>query len=146
MEQRLSLITLGVQDIARARAFYDQGLGWTPSAKFSSDAVVFYQLGGMVLSLYSRAALAGDAKIGDANPDSKAFSGITLAYNVRTKEAVQLTLNEAKAAGGTILKDAEDVFWGGHSGYFADPDGHVWEVAWNPHFPLDDTGAVLLPE
>jgi uncharacterized protein len=139
MEQRLSLVTLGVADLERARRFYEEGLGWRRGN--NHEEVVFYQLGGMVLALWGRAALAGDAHLSDAG---SAFGGIALAYNARSREEVDAVLAEAKAAGAEILKPAEDAFWGGYSGYFADPDGHPWEVAWNPDWTLADDGSVRL--
>lgn len=141
MEPRLSLVTLGVADLVRSRRFYES-LGWKASA-IGDGHVVFFQLGGMILSLYGHEDLAKDAQL-PPDPAPK-FRGITLACNVRTKEQVAVVLNEAKEAGGRILKPAQDVFWGGHSGYFADPDGHAWEIAWNPHFPIHDNGTVHLP-
>ncbi len=139
MEPRISLVTLGVADMARARRFYE-ALGWRASG--AGEGVTFFQAGGMILSLYGRAELAADAHL----PDTRTgFGGITLAYNVRDRADVDRTLDEAKEAGATILKPAEDVFWGGYSGYFADPDGHPWEVAWNPHFPIQDDGTIRLP-
>ena len=143
MEQRLSLVTLGVADIARSRRFYEQGLGWKASS-VGNESVVFFQLGGMVLALFGRAALAADARLADPGPAG--FSGIALAHNVRHREAVDAVLAEAERAGGRILKPAEDAFWGGYSGYFADPDGHAWEVAWNPQFRLRDDGGLELPD
>ncbi len=139
MEQRLSVVTLGVADLARARRFYEQGLGWRRANE--SEEIVFYQIGGVVLALYPRAALAEDAQLFDAG---RGFGGITLAYNVREREQVDAVLKEAAAAGATILKSAREVFWGGYSGYFADPDGHPWEVAWNPHWTLGPDGGVIL--
>ena len=141
MEQRLSLITLGVADLARSRRFYEQGLGWAPSSA-GNENVVFFQLGGIALSLYGRASLAEDARLEDRGGG---FGGITLAYNTRTREDVDAVLARAKAAGARILKPAEEAFWGGYSGYFADPDGHPWEVAWNPHFTLLPDGSLSLP-
>ncbi len=141
MDQRLSIVTLGVADLAASRSFY-QRLGWTPSSAASNDDIVFFQLGGMVLALYDRDALARDAKL----VPGEGFGGVALAYNGRSKEEVDATLAAAEAAGARILKPAEEVFWGGYSGYFADPDGHAWEVAWNPHFPLRDDGSIELPE
>ncbi|MBS1209034.1 MAG: hypothetical protein H6R19_1432 [Proteobacteria bacterium] len=132
MEARLSLITLGVEDLARARSFYTT-LGF-PLRPESTNTVVFLQLNGLWLSLYPRTALAED--VGCA-PQGAGFRGITLAHNVRTKEEVARVLTQAEAAGGRLVKPAQDVFWGGHSGYFADPDGHLWEVAWNPHFWIE---------
>lgn len=140
MEQRLSLITLGVADVARSRAFYE-ALGWKASG--TGDAsVVFFQLGGIVLALFGRAALAEDARM---PAEGSGFRGVALAYNTRAKEDVAAVLTEAGRAGGRILKPAQDAFWGGHSGYFADPDGHLWEVAWNPDFAIDADGNIRLP-
>lgn len=127
MEARLSLVTLGVADLARARAFY-LALGF-PLRPESRERIAFFQLQGLWLSLYARDALAED--IG-CDAEGGGFRGITLAHNVRTKEDVARVLAEAETAGGRIVKPAQDVFWGGHSGYFADPDGHLWEVAFNP--------------
>ncbi len=141
MEQRLTLVTLGVAEIARSRRFYEQGLGWRPSSAGDNENVVFYQLGGIALGLYGRAALAADARVEDRGPG---FGGITLAYNTRTREEVDAVLAQARDAGARILKPAEEAFWGGYSGYFADPDGHPWEVAWNPGFELLADGSVRL--
>jgi len=140
IEPRLSIVTLGVADLVRARRFYEEGLGWKASSASQGD-VVFFQLGGMALALYPREALAEDACV-DAK--GSGFSGITLAYNVRAKAEVSAFLAVAEAAGGKILKPARDVFWGGHSGYFADPDGHLWEVAWNPYSNLNERGELVL--
>ncbi|CAO3416624.1 VOC family protein [Azospirillum doebereinerae] len=142
MEPRISLVTLGVADLARSRRFYEQGLGWTPSPA-GNDNVTFYQLGGMALGLFGRAALAEDAHLPDAG-DPARFGGITLAQNVRSKAEVDSVLALAERAGARILKPGQDVFWGGYSGYFADPDGHPWEIAWNPFFTLDATGNMTL--
>lgn len=139
MEQRMSLVTLGVADLRRARRFYENGLGWTPG--FASDDVVFYETGGPIIGLWSRSALAADAQIED---DDSSFSGIALAHNVRSRADVEAVLAEAAAAGGAILKSAEDTPWGGYSGYFADLDGHLWEVAWNPAWKIGEDGAVKL--
>ncbi len=139
MEQRLSLVTLGVADLERARRFYEEGLGWR--RRNAHAEVVFFQIGGAVLALWSRAALAADARLPDSGVS---FGGIALAYNTRSREEVDQVLAEAKAAGATILKPAEDAFWGGYSGYFADPDGHPWEVAWNPEWTLLEDGSVRL--
>jgi uncharacterized protein len=139
MEQRLSLVTLGVADLERARRFYENGLGWRRGNDHAE--VVFYQLGGMVLALWGRDALAQDAHLPNAG---SGFGGIALAYNARTRAEVDAVLAEAEAAGAKILKPAEDAFWGGYSGYFADPDGHLWEVAWNPEWALADDGSVRL--
>jgi catechol 2,3-dioxygenase-like lactoylglutathione lyase family enzyme len=141
MEPRISLITLGVADMPRARRFYE-ALGWRASGA-SSEGVTFFQLGGLILSLYGRTALAEDARL---PAEAAGFGSVTLAYNVRERTDVDRVLDEARAAGATILKPGEDVFWGGYSGYFADPDGHPWEVAWNPHFPILDDGTIRLPD
>lgn len=141
MDQRLSVVTLGVADLARARRFYETGLGWK-AARGSGEHVVFFQAGGMVLALFPRMELAKDASIAD---DGRGFGGITLAQNLRTKEDVDAALAQAKDAGGRILKSAQDTFWGGYSGYFADPEGYPWEVAWNPHWSLDAVGDVTIP-
>jgi uncharacterized protein len=141
MEPRINLVTLGVSDIKKAREFYEKGLGWKVSSASQND-VVFFQLGGMVLSLYPHHLLAEDATVDAAG---SGFRGVTLAQNVREKSDVAEVLNIAEAAGGKIVKPAQDVFWGGHSGYFADPDGHLWEVAWNPHFKLNERCEVELP-
>jgi uncharacterized protein len=139
MEQRLSLVTLGVADIERARRFYEDGLGWRRGNQH--EEVVFFQLGGMVLALWGRSALAQDARLPEAGGG---FGGIALAYNTRSREEVDAVLAEAEAAGGRILKPAADTFWGGYAGYFADPDGHPWEVAWNPDWTLAEDGSVRL--
>ncbi|NQW01096.1 MAG: VOC family protein [Rhodospirillales bacterium] len=140
MEQRLSLISLGVKDMANSRAFYEK-LGWVASASSTAD-VTFFQLGGLILGLYGLGALAAEA---GQSPGS-GFDGITLAHNARSKAEVDTLLAEAKAAGGQILKPAEEVFWGGYSGYFADPDNHAWEIAWNPFFPIADDGTISMPD
>ncbi|KWX58263.1 VOC family protein [Mycobacterium sp. NAZ190054] len=138
MEQRISLITLGVEDLARARRFYEQGLGWVPKA--APEGVVFYQLPGIALALFGRADLAEDAH----HPIDGRFSGITIAINQRTEADADAVLTQAEAAGATVLKRAEKMFWGGYSGYFADPDGHVWEVAVNPEWTINDDGTLTI--
>jgi catechol 2,3-dioxygenase-like lactoylglutathione lyase family enzyme len=139
MEQRLSLVTLGVADLDRSRRFYE-ALGWQRSNKEAE--VVFFQAGALILGLWSRDCLAEDAGVPAAGDG---FRAIALAYNTRTREEVDAVLGEAKAAGATITKPAEDAFWGGYTGYFADPDGHLWEVAWNPHWTIAEDGSVRLP-
>ena len=139
MEQRLSLVTLGVADLERSRRFYEDGLGWRRGNAHAE--VVFFQLGGAILGLFSRDALAADARLPSAG---SGFGGITLAYNARTRAEVDAVLAEAAAAGAEILKPAEDTFWGGYAGYFADPDGHPWEVAWNPDWTIADDGSIRL--
>jgi len=138
MEQRLSLVTLGVADLERALRFYE-ALGWKRNNE--NQHVVFFQLNGMILALWSRSALAEDAGLA---PNERGFGGIALAYNARSREDVDAVLADAKRAGARILKAAKDTFWGGYSGYFADPDGHPWEVAWNPEWKLDEHGNVTL--
>ncbi len=139
MEQRLSLITLGVADLARARRFYEDGLGWTKNNP--EEEVAFYQLNGLVLAVWARADLVEDAGITDSGAT---FSGIALAFNTRSHDEVDVILAEAQSAGGSVLKPAEETPWGGYSGYFADPDGHTWEVAWNPGWSIDEAGHVSL--
>jgi len=139
MEQRLSVVTLGVADLQRALRFYE-GLGWTRGN--SHPEIAFFQLNGMVLALYGRAALAEDARL--PADDGRGFGGITLAYNARDRAEVDRVIAEAERAGARVLKPPQDVFWGGYSGYFADPDGHPWEVAWNPEWELTATGEVRL--
>ena len=140
MQPRISLITLGVADMVRARKFYE-ALGFAASPA-SQEAVTFFQLGAMALSLYRRKALAEDAHVDDSAPG---FSGVTLAYNCHSEAEVDATIAHAVASGATLKKTAQKVFWGGYSGYFADPDGHLWEVAHNPHFALDAEGRLRLP-
>jgi len=139
MEPRLSLITLGVADIARARKFYE-ALGFK-AGRASQDAVTFFDAGGVVLALFGRASLAEDATVADR---PTGFAGIALAHNARSEADVDKALAEAVAAGAKLIKPAGKTFWGGYSGYFADPDGHLWEVAHNPHFTLDAEGRVVL--
>lgn len=141
MEQRVSLITLGVADLSRSREFYER-LGWRRSMA-KAEGVVFFQLGGIAFSLYPRDELAKDA---NASSDGHGFRGITLAYNARTREEVDSVLNQAVGAGATVVKQAQEAFWGGYSGYFADPDGFLWEVAWNPSFQVAADGSVRIPE
>jgi uncharacterized protein len=138
MEQRLSLITLGVADLARARAFYE-ALGWTSGAQ-PEDDVVFFQAGGTIVALWGRDQLAEDTVV----DDNGGWGGITLAHNVHSPAEVDAVLAEAEAAGATILRPGAETFWGGYSGVFVDPDGHPWEVAHNPHWTLRDDGSISL--
>jgi len=140
MEPRLSFVTLGVTDMARARAFY-VALGFVASSA-SSPNVTFFAAGGVVLALFGREALAKDATVRSAG---NGFSGVALAHNVAAEADVARVLDEAERAGARILKPSQKAFWGGTSGYFADPDGHLWEVAHNPFFPLDADGRVTVP-
>ncbi|MGA8274616.1 MAG: VOC family protein [Candidatus Sulfotelmatobacter sp.] len=145
MEQRISLVTLGVADLNRSRDFYER-LGWRRSMA-KTEGVVFFQAGGMALALYPRPDLAKDANIAaDINEDAQGFSGTALAYNARNRAEVDSVLAEAKAAGAKILKPAQEAFWGGYSGYFSDPDGFLWEVAWNPSFPIAADGSIQIPD
>ena len=138
MEQRVSLVTLGVRDLARARVFYE-ALGWTTNAA-PDDDVVFFQAGGMIVALWGREQLAEDSGVEDAG----GWGGITLAHNVRSPAEVDAVIAEAGAAGATITRPGAETFWGGYSGAFSDPDGHAWEVAHNPHWTIDPDGAVHL--
>lgn len=142
MEPRLSLVTLGVADVAKARAFYER-LGFRAS-NASEDNVAFFDAGGVVLALYGREALAEDACVSGGGARG-GFSGVTLAHNVASEKDVDAVLAAAVAVGARLVRPAQAVFWGGYSGYFADPDGHLWEVAYNPFFPLDASGRVVLP-
>ncbi len=134
----MSLITLGVGDLARARAFYEK-LGWASGAK-PDDDVVFFQAGGFVVALWDRGRLAQDSGV----QDSGGWGGVTLAYCVVSPAAVDAVLAEAAAAGATITRAPADTFWGGYSGMFLDPDGHPWEIAHNPHWTLHEDGSVSL--
>ena len=138
MEQRLSLVTLGVTDLARSRAFYT-ALGWTTEAA-PGDDVVFFQLGGMVLALWGRAELAADSAVSD----SGGWGGVTLAQNERSPAEVDAVLAAAASAGATIGRSGAETFWGGYSGLFLDPDGHPWEVAHNPFWTITAEGATVL--
>ena len=133
MEPRISIITLGVTDLPRSVEFYRDGLG-LPLFDENTESIAFFQNRGTWLALYPREALAAD--IGIATEGS-GFSGVTLAHNVRTREEVDTLLGVAVAAGATLVKSAEETFWGGYSGYFADPEGYLWEIAWNPHFWIE---------
>ena len=138
MEQRVSLVTLGVTDLGRARAFYER-LGWSTAAEPDAE-IVFFQAGGMIVALWDRAELARDSGVEDRG----GFGGITLAHNVASPVAVDTVLEEARAAGATVTRAPEATFWGGYSGIFTDPDGHAWEVAHNPFWTLRDDGSVEL--
>jgi hypothetical protein len=141
MRPRLHLITLGVKDFEASLNFYKNGLGWQPSSA-SQDDVAFIPLGGVVLGLYPRHKLAEDAMV---PADGSGFTGITLAYNTKSREEVNEVLATAERLGATIVKPAAAVFWGGYNGYFADLDGHLWEVAWNPFFEFDEHDNLKLP-
>lgn len=138
MEQRVSLITLGVRDLERSRRFYE-ALGWSSGAA-PADDVVFFQTGGSVLALWDRVKLAEDSGVRDGG----GRGGVTLAHNVRSAREVDDVMRQAEAAGGSIPRPAGETFWGGYSGVFVDPDGHPWEVAHNPGWTLHDDGSVDL--
>jgi len=138
MEQRLTVVTLGVSDLARARTFYE-ALGWTTGAE-PDDDVVFFQSGGMVVALWGRSQLAEDSGV----TEGEGWGGITLAHNVRSPADVDAVLSEAERAGATITRPGGETFWGGYSGVFVDPDGYPWEVAHNPHWTLEEDGSVKL--
>jgi catechol 2,3-dioxygenase-like lactoylglutathione lyase family enzyme len=138
VEQRVSLVTLGVADVGRARAFYEE-LGWTTSAEPDADVVIF-QAGGAIVALWDRARLAEDSVVTDGG----GWGGVTLAHNVRSPAEVDAVLAQAEAAGAEIGRPGAETFWGGYSGVFLDPDGHPWEVAHNPFWTLAEGGSVSL--
>ncbi|MBA2536576.1 MAG: VOC family protein [Actinobacteria bacterium] len=138
MEQRLSLVTLGVHDLGRARRFYE-ALGWATGAK-PEDDVVFFQAGGTIVALWDRGNLAEDSGVNDTG----GWGGVTLAHNVRSPAEVDAVIVEAEAAGAAIPRHGGETFWGGYSGVFVDPDGHPWEVAHNPHWTLGEDGSINL--
>ncbi|WP_329192787.1 MULTISPECIES: VOC family protein [unclassified Streptomyces] len=140
MEQRISLITLGVGDLARSRAFYE-GLGWRGQ---ETSQTVFFQTGGLALVLWSRAELAADSGIEDTG--RAGFGGIVLAHNVRDREEVDALIAAARDAGATVTRPPATTFYGGYAGTFTDPDGHPWEIAHNPGFTLADDGSLTLPD
>jgi predicted lactoylglutathione lyase len=138
MDQRVSLITLGVSDLARARTFYE-ALGWRTGAA-AEDDVVFFQVGGMIVALWSREQLAQDSGVEDGG----GWGGVTLAYNVRSPEEADTVIGQARAAGARIAREPGTTFWGGYSGIFVDLDGHPWEVAHNPHWTVAQDGSISL--
>lgn len=140
MEQRISLVTLGVGDLDRARRFYE-ALGWQGQ---QVQETVFFQAGAMALVLWARAKLADDAGIDDAGTDG--FGGIALAHNVRSRDEVDEIVERARAAGATVTREPAETFYGGYAGCVVDPDGHVWEIAHNPGFTLAGDGALVLPD
>jgi catechol 2,3-dioxygenase-like lactoylglutathione lyase family enzyme len=140
MEQRVSLATLGVSDLGRARKFYE-ALGWQTGAD-EGDDVVFFKAGGMVVAIWDRARLAEDSTVEDGG----GWGGVTLAYNTRSPEEVDAVIEEARKAGATIGREPAETFWGGYSAVFLDPDGHPWEVAHNPRWTIEDDGSVTLPD
>jgi hypothetical protein len=142
MEQRLSMITLGVADVERAKAFYENVVGWKAALGPPEDA--FFDLGGIVFSLYPHEDLAKDMNTDADDSGDISSHGFALAYNARSKEEVDLIFSGLKDDGATIVKEPEEVFWGGYSGYFSDPDGHSWEVAYNPHWTIQKDGRVSM--
>lgn len=143
MEQRVSLVTLGVRDLQRAKQFYG-GLGWVGQ---EVEQTVFFQAGGLAVVLWGREQLAADCGLADAPegaPDR--FGGTALAHNVRSRDEVDAVLAEAVTAGGRLSRAAADTFYGGYAGVFTDPDGHPWEVSWNPGLPLADDGTLVVPD
>jgi uncharacterized protein len=140
MRQKITIITLGVQDMQRAVDFYEKGLGWKRSPVSQGDLVIF-PLNGIALALYPRTLLAEDATVMDV---STGFSGISIAYNAKSEGEVDAVLNEVEKLGATIIKPAQKVFWGGYSGYFRDLDGHIFEVAYGPMFEFDENDNLKL--
>jgi uncharacterized protein len=138
VEQRISLVTLGVADLARARAFYE-ALGWSTGAA-PGDDVVFFQTGGAIVALWGRGKLAEDSGV----TDSGGWGGVTPAHNVRSPAEVDAVIEEARAAGAKIARPGAETFWGGYSGVFIDPDGHPWEIAHNPHWTINPDGSMSL--
>lgn len=136
MEQRLTIIGLGVKDLKIATAFYEEKFGWK-KMKSSNNGIVFFQLNGILLSLYPNDKLAEDATV---NPEGHGFKGFSIAFNTRSKEEVDELVATLEAKGVTIVKSPEEVFWGGYSSYIQDPDGNLWEIAFNPFLPLDENG------
>ena len=140
MRQKINIITLGVSDLQKSLEFYEKGLGWTKS-KASQENIAFFQMGGIVLALFSRTALAADAKIA---ANGNGFSGISIAYNAKSEKEVDNVLAQVEKLGAEIVKPAEKVFWGGYSGYFRDIDGHLFEVAHNPFVEFDENDNLIM--
>ncbi len=140
MNQQLHIITLGVRDLAKSYNFYADLLGWKPSSLSKGD-IAFFQAGGVVLALFPREKLAEDAL---SSPEGSGFAGFTLAYNTRSEAEVDSIIKELKAKGVRIVKEPQKVFWGGYSSYFADPDGNLWEVAYNPFLQFNEQGHLII--
>ena len=140
MRQKLNLITLGVADLGRSLKFYEKGLGWKRSEKSMEDLVLF-PLGGMVMALHPREELAKDTTLDYQHSD---FAGLTISYNAKSEEEVNNIMEAVQELGATIIKPAQKVFWGGYSGYFKDPDGFLFEVAFNPFWDLDEKENLIL--
>lgn len=141
MEQRLSLVTLGMRDLQRSIEFYE-ALGWQRSMR-AAEGVAFFQTLGSAFGLYPVESMHTDIGL---EPGRTGFGGVVLSHNVRERDDVDRLLAEAAAAGGTLVKAGHEVFWGGVVGYFSDPDGYLWEIAWNPAFPIDTAGNITLPD
>ena len=141
MEQRVSMITLGVADLGRAKAFYEDVVGW--KAAPGPPEIAFFDLGGLVFSLYPHADLAKDRNA-PLDGGGTGYEGFALAHNARSKAAVDSIFAQLKDRGATIVKEPEEVFWGGYSGYFSDLDGHCWEVAYNPYWTIGEDGRVSM--
>ena len=139
MEQRLTIIGLGVNDLEKSNDFYEKKFGWN-KLDSSNDNITFFKLNGILLSLYPREKLAEDAKV---SAQGTGFKGFSLAYNARTKEEVDKIISDLSRKGVRVVKKAENVFWGGYSGYIADPDENLWEIAFNPYLPLDRDGNAI---
>ena len=139
MEQRATIIGLGVKNLEVSTKFYQEQFGWNLMAS-SNDSITFFQLNGILLSLYPREKLAEDAKV---SSEGSGFKGFTLAYNARSKEEVDSLFDDLKRKGVRIVKQPEEVFWGGYSGYIADPDDNLWEIAFNPFLSLDEKGNTI---
>ena len=144
MEPRVSLVTLGVSDLKRSVGFYRDGLGW-PKSSVGGDEVAFFKTGGVVIALFPRASFAADADLDVAAVEHGGFARFSLAHNVAEEGQVDSVLAEAAEAGATIVKEAKEIFFGRH-GFFANPDGFLWEVAWNPSFPMAPDGGIELPD
>jgi catechol 2,3-dioxygenase-like lactoylglutathione lyase family enzyme len=144
VEPRVSLITLGVSDLERAVVFYRDGLGW-PKSNIGGDEVAFFKTGGVVIALFPRVSFAADACVDEDDVEHGGFPRFSLAHNVAEERQVDSVLAEAAEAGATIVKEAQEIFFGRH-GFFSDPDGFLWEVAWNPSFPMGADGSIELPD
>ena len=142
MEQRLTMVTLGVEDLERATAFYEDVVGWKSTP--SPDGISFFDLGGVVFSLYPHRDLVKEMNGVDDGTHNTHYQGFALAHNARSKEEVDSIFSRLRARGAAIIKEAEEAFWGGYSGYFSDPDGHLWEVAYNPYWVIGEDGRVSM--
>jgi catechol 2,3-dioxygenase-like lactoylglutathione lyase family enzyme len=140
----VSLLTLGVSDLEKAVAFYRDGLGW-PKSEVGGEEVAFFKTGGVVIALFPRPSFAADAGIDVDDVEHGGFSRVSLAHNVAEEKQVDSVLSEAAQAGAMIVKEAQEIFFGRH-GFFADPEGYLWEVAWNPSFPMAEDGSIELPD